>query len=158
MHRRAEQNLSVTQGQMSHRMALNASQKSVRKALRAVKAQLDDHGIVPDDLASIELVLAEALNNIVEHAYSGTDEGLIEVALSVDDNELAFRITDRGLPMPNGEPPKGTLAPMTGEISELPEGGFGWFLIHELAHDLAYVRHESSNVFSFRMNTTDNTA
>ncbi|WP_439104238.1 ATP-binding protein [Celeribacter marinus] len=143
---------------MNHRITLNASQKSVRKALRALKAQLDDHGRSPDDIAAIELVLAEALNNIVEHAYRGTDQGPIEVALSIDANGLAFRITDRGLPMPDGEPPKGSLAPMTDDISELPEGGFGWFLIHELAHDLAYVRRGSSNIFSFSIRAADTTA
>ena len=34
---------------------------------------------------------------------------------------------------------------------DLPEGGFGWFLIRELTHDLTYRRDGSRNHLSFRM-------
>jgi serine/threonine-protein kinase RsbW len=32
---------------------------------------------------------------------------------------------------------------------DLPEGGFGWFLIRELTKDLQYVRHEDQNRLTF---------
>ncbi|WP_417242016.1 ATP-binding protein [Celeribacter sp.] len=138
------------------RVSMKASNTSVRKALRSLKAALTERGLLSEEVTSIELVLAETLNNIVEHAYDDTGEGMIEVKVSGEPGRLKFKVTDRGQAMPNGEPPLGVLAPINGEINDLPEGGFGWFLIRELAHDLRYVRNGNSNVFSFCMNSATN--
>ena len=37
---------------------------------------------------------------------------------------------------------------------DLPEGGFGWHLIRSLARDLAYVRRQDLNTFSFRVDAS----
>ncbi|WP_417260492.1 ATP-binding protein [Celeribacter sp.] len=140
-------------------VAMNASNTSVRKALQSLKTALSERGFLPEEITSIELVLAETLNNIVEHAYCDLGEGPINVKISEEPNGLIFQVMDRGRPMPNGQPPLGILAAIDDNIAELPEGGFGWFLIRELAHDLVYEHDGTSNVFSFRMNiATENGA
>jgi serine/threonine-protein kinase RsbW len=121
---------------------------AVREALAALI-----HGpilaSVPDDeRGTAELVLAEALNNIVEHAYA-QGPGDIEVTIRRVQGDLDCRIVDMGLPMPDEAPPKGSLPVQ--DPDDLPEGGFGWFLIRTLSRDLRYARVGSSNELTFRL-------
>ncbi len=93
-----------------------------------------------------ELVLAEALNNVAEHAYA-LRPGEIELSLERVVGAVAVRIADRGASMPLGILPAG-IAP---DPAALPEGGFGWHLIRSLTTDLCYRRHEGWNLLTFRL-------
>lgn len=99
-----------------------------------------------DDRATAELVLAEVLNNIVEHAYLGQG-GPVQLYLQRDGSYLHCQVEDEGLPMQEGGLPAGVLP----EPDALPEGGFGWFLIRSLARDLCYIRQNHSNLLSFSL-------
>jgi serine/threonine-protein kinase RsbW len=121
---------------------------AVRQALAAL---IDGPilGAVPDvERGTAELVLAEVLNNIVEHAYA-QGPGDIEVTIRRVQGDLDCRIVDKGLPMPDDDPPQGRL-PLQDE-EDLPEGGFGWFLIRTLSRDLRYARVGGSNELTFRL-------
>ncbi len=96
---------------------------------------------------SVEIVLAEVLNNVVEHAFARYP-GTIDLSLTAHDTFLFVRVVDSGLPMPGGEPPGGKLSPAT-EIQDLPEGGFGWFLIRSLTQEMTYLREGDRNTLSF---------
>jgi serine/threonine-protein kinase RsbW len=85
-----------------------------------------------------EVVLAEALNNIVEHAYRESPDGEIEVRLRVHDSTIHATFRDYGQPMPNGKLPEGTLASIDVATADLPEGGFGWYLIRTNTRNLTY--------------------
>lgn len=123
---------------------------AVRQGLLAIL----DHPILVDlsesARGSAELVLAEALNNIVEHAYQAA-EGTIEVRLQRRSLWLCCYLVDAGAPMPNNELPAG-LAQTIGADQDLAEGGFGWFLIRTLTTDLVYRRIDARNHLSFQLN------
>lgn len=105
-------------------------------------------GHLPEDLkGSAEIVLAEALNNVVEHAYAGTN-GTILIELAAGVGALACVVRDSGHPMPGLNIPEGRLPAMA---DDLPEGGFGWHLIRTLSRDLTYCRQGGQNVLSFRV-------
>jgi serine/threonine-protein kinase RsbW len=124
-----------------------ATFSSVREALGALMAG-PVLGAVTDDMrGTAEIVLAEAMNNIVEHAYIGTS-GEITLTLWQAEGEVACRITDRGMSMPDDSPPAGRLA-MASTLDDLPEGGFGWFLIRSLSRDLRYARYGTLNELTF---------
>ena len=38
---------------------------------------------------------------------------------------------------------------MTEDIQDMPEGGFGWFMIHTLADSINYERIDDENRFTF---------
>jgi serine/threonine-protein kinase RsbW len=107
-----------------------------------VLANLND-----DSRGSVEIVLAEVLNNISEHAYS-KHSGAINLWITPHDTFLFVRVVDTGLPMPGGEAPAGALSKVV-EIQDLPEGGFGWFLIRSLTQELTYQRDGNHNTLSF---------
>lgn len=117
---------------------------SVREGLRQALATAPLSMLNPADRSTAEIVLAEVLNNVVEHAYaSGT--GPIRLWLEHAPGRLCCRIEDEGAPMPGGQLPAGRLPAAT----ELAEGGFGWHLIRTLALDLRYERAGQTNRLHF---------
>ena len=104
-------------------------------------------GLSDDSQGSVEIVLAEVLNNIAEHAYS-RHSGEIDLWITAHESFLFVRVVDTGLPMPGGVAPAGALNKVV-EIQDLPEGGFGWFLIRSLTQELTYQRDGNQNTLSF---------
>lgn len=102
---------------------------------------------------TIELVLAEVLNNIVEHAYAD-GPGLITLDLRVARGRLFCLLRDEGHPMPAGRLPHGLPPSIALAQANLPEGGFGWFLIRRLTRDLRYDREPGCNRLSFSIPQT----
>ena len=125
---------------------------AVRTALRRTVARFLRQ-ISLDEAGTLELVLAEVLNNIVEHAHSSDRIGMIEVRVTLDSLGLLLQVADDGAPMPDGLLPEGKGPEIADPtcIGALPEGGFGWFLIRDLSQDLNYCRSGSSNILSFRL-------
>lgn len=124
-----------------------ATPLDVRAGLHALMTCAPVGGLTDDSLGTTELVLAEALNNVVEHAYA-QHAGQIEVWVQRGTRELRVQISDTGLPMPGAMPPCGALPDMS-TFDDLPEGGFGWFLIRSLAQDLSYEHDGGRNTLCF---------
>jgi serine/threonine-protein kinase RsbW len=127
----------------------NADALAVRHSLAAMFAQEPLSCINADMRSTAEIVIAEALNNIVEHAYA-SQTGVIEISVDLGADGLECTISDRGAPMPNNTLPEGKLHDLN-TLDELPEGGFGWYLIRALAQDLQYSRARDQNFLRFRL-------
>lgn len=95
----------------------------------------------------VELVLAELMNNIVEHALAGQGDGVIELELTAFPGHAECRLRDDGAPMPAVRLPGPEAGP--GPPETLPEGGFGLPLVRRLTRDLAYARADGLNCLSF---------
>jgi serine/threonine-protein kinase RsbW len=99
-----------------------------------------------EETGAIELVMAEALNNIVEHGYPDPKNGgPISIYCEHGTKGLNIKLVDNGLPMPNGKIPAGLAVNTDVELKDMPEGGFGWFIIKDLAKDVAYTRTLDTN-------------
>jgi serine/threonine-protein kinase RsbW len=124
----------------------------VRRAIQNAADELRDNGLDDETLGSVEIVLAEALNNVAEHAYPPDEKGEIRLIIRRRANALMFEIRDKGRPMPKGRAPVGN-HPMTEfhQQDSMPEGGYGWFLIREIVSDLVYDRHDDENFLVIRM-------
>lgn len=99
--------------------------------------------------ATWELVLAELLNNVVEHAYRGDHTRMIGYWLLFSHEGVAGQIWDAGLPMPGLTLPRGAAAVVDGPLADLPEGGFGWNLIRRLTERIEYRRIDGVNQLEF---------
>lgn len=126
-----------------------ASDRATRAVLAALDERLQRLGIDEDDRASAELLLAEALNNICEHAYAGKG-GTVELAVDIRRAGLACQLRDFGQAIPGGALPGGGL-PIIDPPDNVPEGGFGWHIIRCLSTDLHYRRENGRNCLSFRV-------
>lgn len=134
------------------RITITSGELAVRDALAELKAALSPLELDQEEIGTIELVLAEVMNNIVEHAYPPADRpGPITLNCIRRTDGLHFEVEDSGRPMPDGHTPVGNPANLDVDLMDLPEGGFGWFLIQDLAKDVLYTRHADTNSLSFRM-------
>lgn len=123
----------------------------VRRIIHQTMDELSNLGLDSDEIGSVEIVLAEALNNIVEHAYPEGEKGEIKLSIKQRRFGLLFEISDSGHPMPNGRAPLGNHPMSEFNDDPMPEGGYGWFLIRELVRDLIYDRRDGQNFLIFRM-------
>jgi len=137
-------------GDAGIRIVLPSEPVAVRRALKQLAARLAPLSLNVEERGTLQIVVAEALNNIVEHAYEGTS-GVVEIEVARGETGLAFTITDRGRAMPDGEVPLGRIPDYPKDPDEMPEGGFGWFLIHDLTRELSYQRIDGHNVLKFRL-------
>jgi serine/threonine-protein kinase RsbW len=101
-----------------------------------------------EERGTVELVLAEVLNNVAEHAYARFP-GNVEVDLTFACDHIRVCISDWGLPMPGFEAPSGALPEASAE--DIPEGGFGWYMIRSLSSDLHYHREDGENALTFAL-------
>ncbi len=129
---------------------------SVRQLLVDLRNQLG-RALPPDAMGRVELVLAEIMNNIVNHGApdSGRQDDRrarsIHISVACHTNGVACAILDDGAVLPAR-----CLSPPTRQASRaraltLPEGGFGWLIIHDLTQSLAYFREEGFNLLAFNV-------
>jgi serine/threonine-protein kinase RsbW len=144
---------------MSHQAAIPHIHFTVQSgvyAAREASAKLMD-GLAPLDLdieeaGTVELVMAEALNNIVEHGYPDPKNGgPISIYCEHGNKGLQIKLIDKGLPMPDGKTPVGLAVNTNVEMVDMPEGGFGWFIIKDLAKDVVYSRSKEANRLDLRI-------
>lgn len=124
---------------------------SVRSGLSMAMEALRRMNVSSHLESVIEIALAEVLNNVVEHAYAEEGGGVIEIEIERQDDGFSFCITDDGRPMPDNCLPEGTRRDLDVPAQDLPEGGFGWFLIRKLTQGLEYTRSANRNRLAFRI-------
>lgn len=122
-----------------------ASEEAVRDMTEALRSALEDLGTEADLCGSITIVVAEALNNVVEHAYAGQPPGPIKLTATQSPEEIQISLRDTGCSLPNGTLPVTRLPDVSGPLQTLPEGGFGWYLIRDLTSRLTYRRESGEN-------------
>ena len=122
----------------------------VRRVIHESMEALEPYGLTAEEMGTIEIVLAEALNNVVEHAYREDEAGEVALSLRLRNSGLMVEVRDQGRPMPQGRAPLGD-HPMSEEDEPMPEGGYGWYLIRELVRDLIYDRRDGENILIFRL-------
>ncbi|MEQ8922026.1 MAG: ATP-binding protein [Roseovarius sp.] len=130
-------------------LTIRATPEATREAVAAVRGIMARAGAAPGLLFRVELVLAEVLNNIGEHAYGGAG-GRVWLKARMEGDALCVTIADRGKPMPGGEMPEGVLPDTEVPCERQPEGGFGWYLIHSQVDSLDYCRRDGENILGLR--------
>ena len=133
-------------------VSIQSGELAVRDALAKLLDKLTPLSLDVEEAGTVELVMAEALNNIVEHAYPEGDEGGdINITCCHAEDGLHVTVVDTGRAMPNGQTPLGTPPDIDVAFDDMPEGGCGWFLIKDLAKDVTYQRTASKNLLRLRL-------
>jgi len=122
-------------------LASRSTYAEVRKMLIEVMSTIRDR-FEGEKAVMVELGLAEALNNIVEHAYKEVDQHLIQIEIARDEHLTCFTLTDRGVPNPTLD----DVQSREFQPENLAEGGYGNNLIKTLASRIEYRRDKEKNV------------
>lgn len=125
-----------------------ATNLDARSGVSNVVAELRTLGVPGSRVDEVQIALTEAVNNVVEHAYAGAVPGEVMIQAKLLSERLWISITDAGAPYPAGALPVGQPADIEVPTEDLPEGGFGWFLIRELASQVQYERTNGNNNLS----------
>lgn len=121
---------------------------SVRKALARIKSDFLHHGHRAEQFYKIEMVLAEALNNIAEHGGPRVHLTPIVIKWRYEHGLFYTRLEDSGRPYAAKALPKTNVPRLDVADANLPEGGFGWNIISQLCDTLDYQRHRDKNLLS----------
>ena len=141
----------MSEGPYDISLVFAAREASVRCAMNSIRQSLRALAIEELVVGTVEIVLAEASNNIVEHAYEDSGEGTINLKCKRSQGLLLFELVDEGLPFPKQTLPPKQVHDLNAGLDELPEGGFGWGLIRDMTTSLAYRRIEGRNILRFSM-------
>ncbi|OIQ28452.1 MAG: ATPase [Alphaproteobacteria bacterium MedPE-SWcel] len=130
--------------------SFRATELDARRGIISVVDRLKDMGIPNTRVDEVQIALAEAVNNVVEHAYAETATGDVLIRCNLHPDRLWVEIRDAGIPFLNAKLPEGQAVTVDANtpLADLPEGGFGWFLIRELASDIKYKRNTDNNQLS----------
>ncbi len=100
----------------------------------------------------MNLVLSELLTNIVKHAYSSGSQDKIEIRARFQDPFLEVLIVDQGSELPERVLKKIEIDFDGDDLSGLPEGGFGWGIVHSIVDEIKYQRTDGCNRLLLRKN------
>lgn len=129
-----------------------ANEGHVATALGDLAECLRSWGAAPGLVDDVRIVLAEILNNVEEHAYSGAPGNPVTVDLEIAGDCLHCVVEDRGSRFPSARLPGPDMPaanPATPET--LPEGGFGWPIVRKLTREVTYRREGGTNRLAFRL-------
>lgn len=144
--------MTVTCTPHSISIGFAATQIGARKAIIATISRLPRLGISQSRCGEIEIALAEVVNNVVEHACAGLPDAKGRITCLTGGETLIVEVSDTGRAMPERRLPTGSRADLSGPMADLPEGGFGWFLIRQISENVTYERRDGQNrlILEFR--------
>lgn len=129
---------------------VNSEYKNVSSVCFILKTFCEEHNVPEEKIREIELSLAEALNNIIKHAYKSVETNKIDIQFKYNDEKLEISLTDFGEPRENLNKPVLEFDPS--DVNSLPEGGMGLFIIEQLMDENIYSRIGNKNVFTLVKN------
>jgi len=92
-------------------------------------------GFSDKEVYSIQLAADEASTNIIEHAYTGVEDGNIEIDCDFVDGDLKIVMRDQGKPFnPSSVPEPNVKA----DLSDRQIGGLGMYLMRKLMDQVSY--------------------
>ena len=138
------------------RVSVLSDEREIRRAVERITrhaAALSDDTAA---LGAVQIVLAEVLNNVAEHAYARQSvDGTIRITCTVTPGAFRFTVLDEGREMPTAALEKGPRPAPRDAHEDLPEGGFGWPLIRSLSTNLSYARRRGRNCLRFEIPKAD---
>ncbi|MDL1911807.1 ATP-binding protein [Chloroflexi bacterium CFX6] len=105
-------------------------------------------GFNDKEIYNIQLATDEAASNIIEHAYEGVGDGLLEISCGVKGNVITIILVDHGEPFDPSEVPAPDLK---ADLSERKIGGLGIFLMRKLMDEIHYSAEPKKNRNTLKM-------
>jgi anti-sigma regulatory factor (Ser/Thr protein kinase) len=94
------------------------------------------------EVYNIQLATDEAASNIIEHAYEGVSNGLLEISCGVKGSAITIILVDHGESFDPSDVPAPDLK---ADLSERKIGGLGIFLMRKLMDEVQYKAEPKKN-------------
>jgi anti-sigma regulatory factor (Ser/Thr protein kinase) len=100
------------------------------------------NGFTDKEVYNIQLATDEAASNIIEHAYEGVTNGLLEISCGVRNKVITITLVDHG----ESFDPSNVPAPdLKADLSDRKIGGLGLFLMRKLMDEVHYEAEPRKN-------------
>jgi anti-sigma regulatory factor (Ser/Thr protein kinase) len=105
-----------------------------------------DGGFGEKDVYNIQLATDEAASNIIEHAYEGISDGVLDLSCGLEEAAIRIILIDYGEPF---DPSAIPMPDLKADLSDRKIGGLGIFLMRKLMDEVLYEpRDDKSNVLT----------
>ncbi len=94
-----------------------------------------ENGFSDKDVYNIQLAADEAASNIIEHAYEGVSDGVLEISCNAQGDTITLILVDHGESFDPADVPAPDL---TADLSERKIGGLGIYLMRKLMDEVHY--------------------
>ena len=101
--------------------------------------------IAPDVLFNLNLVLEEAVVNVINYAYPKEEHEFIYLSASMHEGSIVLVLTDTGKAF---DPTAAPEADITLSADERQIGGLGIFLIRQIMNEVKYERIDGKNILT----------
>ncbi len=106
-------------------------------------------GLSPAIAMNINLVVEEALTNVIFYAFADNDKHEIEITVSLENKRLTIKIEDDGIPF---NPLEKEQPDINLPAEERPVGGLGIFLMSQVMDEMHYNRQRNHNILTLNKN------
>ena len=130
---------------MEKKLVLKNEISEISKLAAFIEELGQELDLTPDLVFNLNLVLEEAVSNVILYAYSKGEQQEISLSANVSDNNLVFVLTDSGKEF---DPTQAPDADITLSAEERQIGGLGIFLIRQIMNQIEYQRIDGKNVLT----------
>ena len=130
---------------MEKKLVLKNEVAEINRLAKFVEELGEELNLTPDLVFNLNLVLEEAVTNVILYAYSKEEQQEIILTVQKSDKNLIFVLTDNGKEF---DPTQAPDADITLSAEERQIGGLGIFLIRQIMDKVEYQRIEGKNVLT----------
>ena len=128
---------------MEKKLVIKNDITEISKLAIFIEELSEELALAPELTFNLNLVLEEAVSNVILYAYGEEKQKEITLLANMSDNNLIFVLTDSGQEF---DPTKVPDADVTLSAEEREIGGLGIFLIRQIMNTIEYQRVDGKNV------------
>lgn len=121
--------------------------KEISSLAKKIEELAEEWEISPALAMNMNLVIEEALSNIIFYAFTDKNKHEIKISVLVEKQILTIKITDDGIPF---NPLKHKQPDITLPAEERPVGGLGIFLMSQIMDEMEYTRKKNENILTLK--------
>ena len=130
---------------MEKKLILQNEVAEISKLAIFIEELGEEFGLSPELVFNLNLVLEEAVSNVILYAYPKEEHQTISLIARKKDNQLIFVLTDSGKEF---DPTQAPDADITLSAEDRPIGGLVIFFIRQIMNTVEYQRIEGKNVLT----------
>ena len=130
---------------MEKKLILQNEVAEISKLVIFIDELGEEFGLSPELVFNLNLVLEEAVSNVILYAYPKEEHQTISLIAKKKENQLIFVLTDSGKEF---DPTQAPDADITLSAEDRPIGGLGIFLIRQIMNTVEYQRIDGKNVLT----------